>query len=134
MGADIFTNIMWLAINIFFEARGENMAGKVAVGHVTINRTRKRKMSVKEVVLQHAQFSWTLDSDPQVKAIHVLDDAEAFEECLKAARRVAEDIANGYTLDGADHYYNPKGVKRKPHWATVYKKVGIIGKHHFYKS
>jgi len=49
-----------LAQNIHFEARGEQKLGKIAVAHVTINRTKSRRFpsGICSVVMQPGQFSW----------------------------------------------------------------------------
>lgn len=49
-----------LAMNIYYEARGESERGQVAVGHVTINRFRHKSFpkSICGVVMQPLQFSW----------------------------------------------------------------------------
>jgi hypothetical protein len=59
-----------LALNIYFEARGEPLLGKIAVGHVVLNRMRDRRFpeSVCDVVKQggyqvryRCQFTWWCD-------------------------------------------------------------------------
>ncbi len=49
-----------MALNMFFEARGEGKAGMIAVGHVTLNRVKSSKFpnSICSVVKQPGQFSW----------------------------------------------------------------------------
>ena len=57
--ADSAVNI--LACNIYREARGESDYGMLAVGFVTLNRKDHEKFpaSVKKIVYQAGQFSWT---------------------------------------------------------------------------
>lgn len=49
-----------LAANIHFEARGEPHAGKIAVGHVTVNRKNDPRFpkNICDVVKQPGQFAW----------------------------------------------------------------------------
>ena len=49
-----------LAMNIYFEARGEPKKGQIVVGQVTINRKRNKAFpkSICAVVMQPFQFSW----------------------------------------------------------------------------
>lgn len=50
-----------LAKNIYFEARGESIQGKLAVAQVTINRMNDYRWpkTICQVVYQPGQFSWT---------------------------------------------------------------------------
>jgi spore germination cell wall hydrolase CwlJ-like protein len=89
-----------LADNIYFEARGESKAGKIAVGEVTINRVKAGTFgdSICGVVHQHehewhrqptgCQFSWYCDT--LHKKIHE-------QEIYDAVVKLAEDLY--------DHYY-----------------------------
>ena len=49
-----------LALNIYFEARGESIRGQIAVGQVTLNRLKHALFpgTICGVVLQPFQFSW----------------------------------------------------------------------------
>ncbi len=49
-----------MALNLYFEARGEGKHGMIAVGNVTMNRVNSGKFpdSVCKVVKQKNQFSW----------------------------------------------------------------------------
>lgn len=62
--------IRCLAQNIYFEARGEPMVGKIAVGHVVLNRAADRRWPrrvcsvIKQGVYKQrhrCQFSWWCD-------------------------------------------------------------------------
>ena len=45
--------------NIYFEARGEPLVGKVAVAKVTLNRANLYNQSLCDIVYAPKQFSWT---------------------------------------------------------------------------
>jgi len=51
--------ILCLALNIYFEARGESDVGQIAVTHVVLNRSKIKKRSLCEEVYSPYQFSWT---------------------------------------------------------------------------
>src|SRR3954470_13990081 len=53
-----------LALNVYYEARGESLAGQYAVAEVTMNRKASLgyPKTVCEVVYQKAAFSWTAES------------------------------------------------------------------------
>jgi N-acetylmuramoyl-L-alanine amidase len=127
--------LMCLALNIYFESRGESTAGQYAVAEVTMNRVASKHYpdSVCDVVYQKnwdwirkrhvAAFSWTdLDSLPQ-------PSGKQWQQAL----RIAETVYKGKqqpTLDGAMHYH---AVYVKPSWSVEMTPVAKIDRHIFYK-
>jgi spore germination cell wall hydrolase CwlJ-like protein len=116
----------WLAINIYHEARGEPLEGKIAVAHVTLNRLRKERKPVKEVILRPFQFSWANSKHPPIR------DYAAFIECQKAAMLCFEERLEGKDLFKVDHYYNPD--KANPSWANKMTEIAVIGNHRFMRD
>ena len=122
-----------LAQNIFFEARGEDLAGKAAVGVVTLNRVESKYYpdNVCDVVFQRKQFSWTHDGksdNPEEYNTHF--DREAWI----VSKDVAIALLSGEVeedLDGA-LWYHADYVN--PYWASSYNQVAVIGKHVFYNK
>ena len=128
-------NLECLARNVYFEARGESVAGMVAVAEVTMNRKASRLYpgSVCEVVHQKnwdplrgrfvGAFSWTeFDSLP-----------EPGGEAWQLAREVAEAVYYrrvAPTLQGALHFH---ATHINPPWAKEKKLVARIGRHVFYR-
>lgn len=51
--------LLCLALNVYFEARGESLPGQQAVALVTLNRAKFWKQDICTVVFSPAQFSWT---------------------------------------------------------------------------
>lgn len=128
-------NLACLARNVYFEARGEPVAGMHAVAEVTMNRRASRLYpgSLCDVVYQKnwdplrgrlvGAFSWT-----EFEALPA-PDGEAWERALEVAdavyyRRVAP------TLQGALHFH---ASHIKPEWAKDKKLVARIGRHLFYR-
>ncbi|HEX9396531.1 MAG TPA: cell wall hydrolase [Burkholderiales bacterium] len=128
-------NLACLARNVYFEARGEPLAGQYAVAEVTLNRraTLGFPRTVCEVVYQKTwdpqrkryvgAFSWTeFDSLP----------APGGESWLRA-REVAEatyyrrhpPVVNGALFYHATHI--------RPDWAPQRERVARIGRHVFYR-
>ncbi len=113
--------ISCLALNIYHEARGENLEGMRAVALVTRNRANILDKSICEVVYSPKQFSWTIykpkATDPQA---------------YKLAEFVATDVLAGNISDftGGSTYYHNLSVK--PNWSRkfIYRKT--IGNHKFY--
>ena len=122
-----------LALNIYFEARGEPLEGKRAVGHVVLNRVHDTEFpeSVCQVVRQggeevrhSCQFSWWCDgrSDRPV-------DPLAWRE----SRAVAWEVLSGATKDPTRGalWYHAEYVQ--PPWRDKMLKSRRIGQHIFYR-
>ena len=121
-----------LALNIYFEARGEPVLGKIAVGHVVLNRVDNVRFPqrVCNVIRQggakrrnRCQFSWWCDGRSDRPR-----DAKAWKE----AQFVAGLIRIGATTDptaGALWYH---AVHVNPGWSTRLNRQSKIGKHIFY--
>lgn len=120
-----------LACNLYMEARGENISGQMAIGFVTLNRMKNEAFppSVRKVVYQASQFSWT-------KVTYNVRDADSWQ--------VAKDVAKFlYKIRDNDILYNKldptngslyfHSRKSKPYWAKHLTKVVTIGDHVFYK-
>jgi spore germination cell wall hydrolase CwlJ-like protein len=124
-----------LAFNVYFEARGEPVAGQYAVAEVTMNRVASGRYpdTICGVVHQKnwdplrkryvSAFSWTeLDERPSRE-----------DEAFQRAWEVAEAVYHGRhtpILGGATHYH---AVNIRPSWARRNKPVARIGKHVFYR-
>ena len=124
-----------LALNVYYEARGEPLAGMYAVAEVTMNRMASHRYpeTVCGVVYEKrwdrlrkryvGAFSWTeFDLVPHPEG-----------EQWSKARRAAEAVYFGRqppVLDGALHYH---ASYIKPSWAIDQKPITRIGGHLFYK-
>lgn len=53
---DLMEGILWLALNIYFEARNQPIEGQYAVAHVTLNRAAQTKRSIKQLCLNPDSF------------------------------------------------------------------------------
>lgn len=127
-------NLTCLALNVYYEARGESREGQQAVAEVTMNRVASRHYpnSVCEVVYQKnwdrrrkrlvSAFSWTeLNAVPKLKG-----------PPWYAAWAAAEEVFyNRHTpkANGA-LFYHAKRIK--PRWASQKRPVARIGEHVFY--
>jgi len=119
-------SVYWLALNIYHEARGEPIEGKIGVAHVTIARATKRRLAVIAVVKQPHQFSWYSDKKPDD-----IDDHAAMVSCLEAAAIAMDQRLQGNTMQGADHYHKND---IDPYWAKRMNKVAEFGDHIFYRA
>lgn len=135
-----------LAMNVYHEAKGETLAGKSAVAHVTLNRVAHKKYpnNVCDVIFDaqtrvnwkgnivpirdRCQFSWYCDG--KADDIRSTDNNHAW--------RVAQDIAfnimvfNKYNglVEGATHYH---ADYVDPDWNKTITLVTKIDDHIFYR-
>lgn len=134
-----------LALNIYYEARGSNLADQVAVADVVLNRVKDTRYpnTVCEVVKQgvqrpswkdpnemvmvrnQCQFSWYCDGkadNPQ--------DREAWASAQQYAYMMI--YFNDYRgiTQGATHYH---AHYVNPEWARDFQLIGSIGNHIFYR-
>lgn len=122
-----------LAEALYFEARGETIAGQFAVAEVILNRVDSAKFpgSVCGVVNQGTgrkyacQFTYTCDGYAEV-----INEPRAYQRVAKVAR-IMLDGAERKLTDGAT-FYHTKAVR--PRWAAKFQRTTTIGVHHFYRQ
>ncbi|MFW5911018.1 MAG: cell wall hydrolase [Thiohalospira sp.] len=122
-----------LARNAFFEARGESVAGQVAVTMVVLNRLRAPRFPDEacQVIRDGAQFSWVDDGRPNDPRAY---PAPADRRAWRRARRVVAQVLGGAVRDptaGSDHYH-ARGVQ--PGWSGGMALRTALGGHLFYAS
>jgi spore germination cell wall hydrolase CwlJ-like protein len=123
-----------LARNVFFEARGEPIAGQLAVAHVTMNRKASGRFpnSICDVVHQQnwdplrkryvGAFSWTeLDTLPAPTAAE-----------WEQAWTIAEAVYYGRELSNVEGALFYHATHIRPEWAKSKRPITRIGKHVFY--
>ena len=130
--------LMCLALNVYFEARSENMASQVAVSLVVMNRVEdhrfpntvcgvvKQGLTYKndKVVLGRCQFSWYCDGK---------SDKPTNKKAWFQAKEIASIVLDGGVFDfteGATHYH---AYYVYPSWRKTKTKVARIDSHIFYR-
>ena len=131
--------LMCLALNVYFEARSENMASQVAVSLVVMNRVKDHRFpdTVCEVVKQgityknsgqpvpnKCQFSWWCDQR---------SDKPKNKQAWLKAQQVASIVLDGSMIDftqGSTHYHAHYVY---PEWRKTKTKVTRIDSHIFYR-
>ena len=134
-----------LAMNIYYEARGSNLADKAGVADVVLNRVQdtrypntvcevvhqgKPKPSWKDpnvmVMVRNAcQFSWYCDGksdNPQ--------DEDRWNEAQLIAWNMLEHNKFRGISEGATHYH---ATYVNPSWARTLQQVGRLGAHIYYR-
>ena len=117
--------LMYLALNVYHEARGEPVLGQYAVAHVVMNRVADKRWpdDVCQVVRQRNQFSWTRRVNP----------IPAEKAGWRLAVAIATDVIDGRIddTDGSTHYHN---TNIAPRWARKLTPTREIGNHVFYRA
>lgn len=124
-----------LADVIYFEARGESKAGRMAVGQVAINRTNHRDYpdTICEVVYQSSpsgrvcQFSWACDPSHRVRDRQAYSDAKQLAQLLYTDFKIRRELPD--IVNGATHFHN---TTVQPGWASRLERTARIDDHIFY--
>ena len=128
-------DLQCLAENVYFEARGEPLAGQYAVAEVTLNRTRARNFPHTICAVVHetrwdparrrlvADFSWT-----ELGALTPAD-GPAWRQAMSVAS-AAYDELRAPLVPGALFYH---ATSVRPEWAHGRRAVATIGNHIFYR-
>jgi spore germination cell wall hydrolase CwlJ-like protein len=92
--------LVCIALNVYYEARNDNMAGKVAVAQVVMQRMHDPRWPVDacSVVYQPAQFSWYWDGKSDTPR-----DMLAWDEAQLIASAVL--AGSGHANLDATHYH-----------------------------
>jgi spore germination cell wall hydrolase CwlJ-like protein len=116
-----------LAEALYFEARGESVAGQVAVAEVILNRRDSGAYpgTVCGVVRQRCQFSYTCDGISDR-----IRERAAYERVGKIARLMLDGAPRALT-GGATHFHT--GAVR-PAWSRRFPQTARIGAHYFYRQ
>jgi spore germination cell wall hydrolase CwlJ-like protein len=129
------SDLQCLAENIYFEARGEPLAGQYAVAEVTLNRTHARNFphTICQVVHETrwdpsrrrfvADFSWT-----EHGALSA-EDGPAWRQAIAVADAAYEEL-HAPVVPGALYYH---ATNVRPGWSRTRKVIGTIGNHVFYR-
>ena len=135
-------DVTCMAMNIYMEAGNQSVAGKLAVGHVTLNRmdmerypssvcgvvtqgpTYQTKSGMTFPVKWKCQFSWFCDGKADTPV-----DSITWNESIHLAKKILHNKMYDFT-DGATHYHNDQV---SPAWSRQLKKIVVIDNHTFYR-
>ena len=130
--------LLCLALNVYFEARGDDVLSQVATSQVEINRVKDTRYpnQVCDVFFQsekhengfpkknRCQFSWYCDGK---------SDQPTDKKAWKQSQAVAKLVLNGQIADltgGATHYH---AFWVQPVWRIKKTFTGRIGDHLFFR-
>lgn len=116
--------ILWLALNVHHEARGEPLPCQIMVAEVTLRRVESQYYpdSIKDVVLEPKQFSWTSDKEKSMDfSIVSYKDVYVAMTALGGSYYTTDELH--YARYDVDNY-----------WTNQYHKSKQCGNHIFYYS
>tara|TARA_R110000868_G_scaffold143171_2_gene360979 strand:+ start:3261 stop:3653 length:393 start_codon:yes stop_codon:yes gene_type:complete len=115
-----------LALNVYFEARDQDMDGQRLVAEVTMERVYQTGFpkDVCAVVWEPDAFSWTSDGKS--------DKPKEIDAWLTAQIIAYETLLYGCELCSGATYYHTRDVL--PYWADDMQMVGMYGNHVFYRE
>ena len=143
-----------LAMNIYFEAKSEPVAGQYAVADVVLNRVNDARYpnSICKVVLQGpVRESWKTKQDPDLPTekrkfnpikhkcqfswycdgkADKIRDGDAWRKAQEIAYRIVFEAKFRGVTESATHYH---ATYVSPKWAPELDLVGRIGTHIFYR-
>ena len=118
---------------LYFEARGEQVEGQIAVADVIINRKNSKRfpITICGVVSEGShkrnacQFSYNCDGK-----LELIYDKKTYKRIVKLSSMILNgafsDVTNGATFFHASEV--------SPSWSKKFKKTRKIGRHIFYKN
>lgn len=128
-----------MAEAIYFEGRGESKKGQIAIAQVIKKRTQMKQFpaTIERVVYQKnaegvCQFSYVCDIQAG-RISGAITEKDSWNKSLEYAGGVLENRYPDYSK-GADHYFNPQKVVRKPVWVGKMIQVSSIDNHRFLSS
>jgi len=129
--------LVCLALNDYWEARSETMAGRIAVARVVLNRAMDSRFptNICDVVKQtkvaatsnRCQFSWYCDAKADVPY-----EADQWRTSLKIATAILQVDSSIPDPTGGALWYHADFTR--PSWALQYETTTIIGTHVFYRE
>lgn len=113
--------LLWLALNVHHEARGEPYPCQVMVAEVVLRRVQSKYYpnDVKSVVLEHKQFSWTLDDSKYDLSVITYKDKLVALEAMSGSYYTTDELH--YARYDVENY-----------WTTKYQKSMQCGEHMFF--
>jgi N-acetylmuramoyl-L-alanine amidase len=129
--------LVCLALNDYWEARSETMAGRIAVARVVLNRAMDSRFPANlcDVVKQskvfgeahRCQFSWYCDTKADMPY-----EEDAWRTSLKIATAILQIDSSIPDPTGGALWYHADFIR--PSWAGDYETTTIIGAHVFYRE
>lgn len=117
--------ILCLALNVYFEARGEPIQGQYAVAHVTLNRVQENNSDVCTEVFKPNQFSWTK---------HTYKIPSKKDKSWLLSQEVAHKAISMKDTTGGALFFHSKNCRKIPSITRNKIPTRKIGDHIFYAN
>jgi len=132
-GEDLRIEKAAVGATVFLEARGEPDEGEAAVAFVILERMKRRRRTVFEVIFDPWDFSCyhPREFDSELMCAAIRREDAAYEHSCEIARKAVDGMIEN-PAPGADHYFNYRQCD--PSWAKTMRFVRVIGKHVFLDS
>jgi len=119
-----------MQLNIYWEARNQDLAGKTAIAAVTLNRVKSKRFpdSVCGVVYQSHQFSWYWDGLIDRPSLDNRFEVEAWKESKRIATLALNNKLKS-EVGNATHYHH---TDINPWWSAKLVRLVTIEDHIFY--
>lgn len=126
---DILTKTVW------GEARGEPLAGKIAVARTVLNRWQSKKWFAGETIAETCQkpyqySAWNWNDPNRLKMLNLSPESPDYIKCREAAE-AAEKGDGPEWLQGCTHY---RVIGTPAKWADGQTPAGRIGNHEFFRN
>ena len=109
--------VLWLAINLYHEARSEPVEAQVAVVHVVMNRADWNPENVKTVIMKRKQFSWTSNRSKMKLAQGIISSGKLPDEMIPLIRVIYKAInVPFYERPNWTHYQVPGSSQNWTCW------------------
>ena len=132
------TAALCLALNVYYEARGEPLTGQHAVAQVTMNRAGRDPDRICAEVFKPSQFSWANGIRVRYSSAKLVLPKRYLPKEGSKEWTQAKNIANwtvaGFVPDftkGATYFHT---VDVRPSWRRGARLTYAIGRHKFYAS
>jgi spore germination cell wall hydrolase CwlJ-like protein len=128
-----------LAKVIYFEARNQDITGRMGVASVALNRFTDwgRFKSLCDVVFDGCSFSWVCQKNLPREPLDTRDihEKEGWDMALSLSRVILISFMNGTMVDptNGSHYYHEFHLTPPPYWANMALHTVDIGEHRFYR-
>lgn len=129
------TALTCLALNIYYEGRGESELGKKIIAQTTLNRAKEEHSNVCSEVLKPNQFSW-VNSRVNGRKLNLRARPKENDESWQTCQTIAKKALNGSLsvptkYRNVTHFHNPRV---KPSWTRNMISLGRVDGHYYYQA
>lgn len=124
-------DLLCLAKNIFYEARGQSLEDQIMVANVTLNRVNHPSFpdTVCDVVYEPYQFSWTIGNKRKISSY--FEDSIEFE-AWRNILALSKTILSGKVSDLTNSATFFHDISVEPSWSKSFELVAYTDQNRFY--